>query len=408
MTLLPGDAAAVAATAEALEFREQRALGVGDGLVQARSDVAWSGAAHDGFAAHADRLHERTRALATTSGGVGDVLRGYAEALARYEAQAAQAGTAVSDALSAVQAAVRDGREPFTGLVGLARARLARQRVAESAEAAAAEAAARIDALVGTLADAEEEQAQADREVGDGVLDDASWDPDDVVQGSIGSCYLLSSVMGLMRTDDGDALLRENLRWDPVAGGYWVTLYPDGDAREYFVAAVYGHGVTDRTAGDRVGIASLYEAAVGQHLGYPDLNDGGYPEDAMRLVTGGDARSYTTSSTWWNPFDDEFDDHRGRIADALAGGAAVTADTGGRSTAQDLEVQVAGASGTTTRTVSVAGGHAYMVERVDDDGGVWVRNPWGAGNSYDGGDAFRLSPAQFAEVFGRVSVSDEP
>lgn len=58
--------------------------------------------------------------------------------------------------------------------------------------------------------------------------------------------------------------------------------------------------------------------------------------------------------------------------------------------------------------VDVVGGHAYMVERIDDDGGVWVRNPWGQGNGADGGEVFRMDADEFARIFGRVTVSQAP
>ncbi|MBT0994310.1 hypothetical protein KIN34_08435 [Cellulomonas sp. DKR-3] len=404
MSVLPGDVAAVGGTASAAD-RAARAVADTATLVRdERRALDWTGAA-------ADACDARLAAVADGAGVVATSLATISTALATYatELAAAQAEAQLADA-ERRRTEARLAAEPLDLSAWFAHLR-ARVRVwgaVQGAEASADRAAAAVRAALGTGADAIgalADAARRDTDVPDDVLTDGSTEQGDVQQRGIGSCYLLSSLMGLLRTDDGDRLLRENVRWDELQQGYWVTLYVDGEPTEVFVDGVYDGGV--RQPAGSVGLVSLYEAAVGIHLGYADLDDGGYPEDAMELVTGEDARAYSTDDSWW-PWDDGFSDHRDDIAGRLDDGASVTADTGGRPDVDDLHVQVERDGALVDVEVDVVGGHAYMVERIDDDGGVWVRNPWGQGNGADGGEVFRLDADEFARVFGRVTVSETP
>jgi len=402
--VLPGDAGAVSAAATQVSGAATAVAEAGALVHGQRGALDWTGAAADACDARLGAVESGAGAVESSLTAIAGALTGFAAELAAAEEDARVADDDRRRARARVAADALDLPAWYDYLRARARVWSATGR----AEAAAGRAADAVRAALGTdkpAIDALSDAARRDTQVPDDMLDKGSWDQADVRQQGIGSCYLLSSLMGFMRTDDGDALLRRNVRWDALKQGYWVTLYVDGKPTEVFVDGVYDGGV--RQPAGTVGLVSVYEAALGIHLGYADLDDGGYPEDAMEMITGRDASSYTTDDTWW-PWDDEFGGNRESIAERLADGAAVTADTGGRPDVDDVTVQVRRDGELTDIEVDVVGGHAYMVERIDDDGGVWVRNPWGQGNGADGGEVFRMDADEFARIFGRVTVSQAP
>jgi len=403
--LLPGSAAAVAECAGyANEDVEHVQVGT-DAVVRAVASLSWTGSAADLCAHRVSAGVDAGRALVASFATVGTALMAFATTLAECESQSVGLDHDVRAAHRRIAA------DPFdlAAWRDYITARAGRTQAAARAESAAADAAAAIRTAIGrsAAADALEAERLRGAPVPDDVLDRTSWDPQDVGQRGIGDCYLLSSLMALMRTDAGDDLLRRNVRWDESQSGYWVTLYREGEPFDVFVDATYLLGARQGQYGD-IGVVSLYEAAVGIHLGYPDFNDGGWPKDALELVTGGSAREYETGSSWWNPFDDRFGDSQDEIAAQLADGAAVTADTSGRPSAEGVPVVVECDGSQVEATVTIVGGHAYSVERIDDDGNVWVRNPWGAGNSADDGNLVRLTSEQFATYFRNVTVAAVP
>lgn len=231
------------------------------------------------------------------------------------------------------------------------------------------------------------------------ILDTATFDPLTVNQGQIGDCYLLASLMALMQTDEGDQLLRDNITWDPALNGYWVTLYDDGDPVRYFVDRAQAGGARQDGA---AGIASIYEAAMKEHLTFGDLTNGGWPVDTFPIITGHDADELTH-----DPGGDEAWD-TDALRDKLDDGEQLVASTG--SVDSDGAVQITvnrpDASGALQpETVDLHGPHSYAVAGVEPDGSVWVMNPWGAGNGADGGGAFLVSAADFNLYFNNVGSS---
>jgi len=232
------------------------------------------------------------------------------------------------------------------------------------------------------------------------ILDDASFDPLDVSQGGIGDCYMLASLMALMQTDEGDQLLRDNIKWDPDLNGYWVTLYDHGDPVRYFVDHAQAGGATENGS---AGIASIYEAALNEHLTFNDLTNGGWPDDTFPIITGQEASEFTHSTGSDQGWDMD------PLRDQLADGNQLVASTGSVSGSGDsvriainrLDARGAHVPG----MVDLYGPHSYTVSGIEADGSVWVMNPWGTGNYADGGGPFLVSAADFNLYFGNVGSS---
>lgn len=228
------------------------------------------------------------------------------------------------------------------------------------------------------------------------ILADASFDPLAVSQGGIGDCYLLASLMAFMQTDEGDQLLRDNIMWDADLNGYWVTLYDDGDPVRYFVDRAQAGGATENGS---AGIASIYEAAMNEHLTFSDLTDGGWPVDTFPIITGQEAREFTHDTGSDHGWDMD------PLRDQLADGNQLVASTGSISDVQ-ITVNPPDASGNLVAdTVKLPGPHSYAVSGIELDGSVWVTNPWGAGNGADGGGRFLVSAADFNLYFNNVGSS---
>lgn len=216
----------------------------------------------------------------------------------------------------------------------------------------------------------------------DGIPEDpTSVHPNNNAQGSIGDCYLLSS-LGAIGQQDPDFLAEHVKEVEP--GVYEVTLYDEnGDPIVYRVESVQEGGVRDGD-GDQ-SLYSVYERAYQMHLEErgEDIN-GGRPENAMQTITGQEAHNYGGED---RPSIEDMEN-------LLENGRLVNADTGGvKDPAHD----------------DIAGNHAYTVTDVDAEAGtVTVTNPWGADASLP--QTVTMSYEEYLETFPYTSVgrSEEP
>lgn len=232
------------------------------------------------------------------------------------------------------------------------------------------------------------------------ILDGATFDPEDVQQGGIGDCYVISAVMALMQTTEGDTLLRDNIRWDDARQGYWVTLYPDGVPTPFFIDHGLYEGATENGG---PGVVSLYEAAYSQYETWATLN-GGSASDAFPVLTGTEAVRNgwdVAKGETWDPTESQA---------ALANGQVIVASSCDFSDVPNPTIEVSKYTpyGSTYATdVEIVGPHAYTVVSVEADGDVWVMNPWGDENGADGGGAFCVSASDFETYFRAVSISGD-
>lgn len=267
-------------------------------------------------------------------------------------------------------------------------------------------AAARLDAAAKTdpATTTPDTRALTQDEIDAIKADITNPDWPDVTQHGIGDCYLIAGLEAMMRTPEGRAALQRNIRWDPARGCFVVTLHPPGGPPvDVYVTDVYANGANNNGP---AGLVSVYEKALGQYLGYNDLNDGGNPLDTMSLITGkpGDRRSTSGdaySQDDWDGIQSGLGANRPTVAST--GGANFGTNPDGKPKGfVDVEATLPDGSNTTLQVVN---GHAYTVERIEGDY-IWLRNPWGT-NSANGtavSGSFRISRADFEKYYPWVET----
>jgi len=213
-------------------------------------------------------------------------------------------------------------------------------------------------------------------------LDEESFKPDNISQGQMGDCGLLANLAAVAKADP--EFLQEHISYDEKSNTYTVTLYEDGEPVEVKVEGSLIDAAAHEGDGTTAGWVSIYEKAAAQHRGGYEHIQGQPPEDLYEMITGESAGRYETDAFF--PWNERSVDE---IRDDLDAGKPVTAWTPG-----DLD------------DPDIVGGHAYMVESVDEDGNVRVMNPWGpnAGEPH----YVTLTAEEFKSKFSEVAVSDKP
>lgn len=401
-----GDPGAVGTAADDLR-RASASAERADAIVRGIKPEVWRGAAAEAFGTAATATLPRTRNLA-------DSLLAASGTLTRYAAVQHEALSSSDGAQADFDKASRDLRDnPLDVLAAatLVQSRLAAFGAVGRLQQAASIAAAELRAHVGEEGDGQPwwdpfgwftESEGPDERVSESILDDDAFDPDDVAQGSIGDCFMLSSIGSLLSSDAGDEFIRDNVRWDAEKGGFWVTLYSNGEPQEVFVDHVYSDGARQEDwdwlifSGDKPSIAALYEAAISQEHGYGYL-DGGVPADAMEMITGRTVDVVENSN--YSGLDSEQVDG---LRDVLDDGGQVVISS---PRSGDNQITVTAPDGG-TREIDLVNTHSYVVTRIDADGSVWMQNPWGPGNSADGGGEFQVSPDDVADHFWRATTTN--
>lgn len=217
-----------------------------------------------------------------------------------------------------------------------------------------------------------------------------------LMQGNIGDCYFLSSVLALAQSKSGRdhlrSLLKVHRNSSGQVDGFYVTLpAAPGDPNPFgtdtvFVSDVYARG----TSNGSPGIDSILESAFAQ--GYPGgINQwykggaqAGFSAQALYALTGQGCVPTPTMMT--SP---------ANIQQAYAAERPITAET---FLASEATVLVDGQE----QTITISGFHAYAVTGADENG-VYITNPWGRNdlaNSNDTtGGQFYMTYEQFKKHF---------
>lgn len=403
MSGIPGDPDVIETVAGELTASSSR---VDAAMSTARGITAddWEGGSEEAYRARRSEVLSR-------GGDLADAWSRGARALQAYAPVLRTAQKNYDDARSTIESLVRRAQAPGADVLQLRAESIVAQGTAMAAagsvSAAAGEAANRLNA---EFPDPDRSRqpppwwdpfnwrpagvGRPDVGVTPGIDDPDNFDVRDLNQGQIGDCFLLVGLLGLMNSDDGDRFLQDHIRWDGASGTYVVTLYRDGEPVDVTVDKIYGKGARIG-AEDRASVAALYEAAIAKEFG-SDYLDGGHPEDAMEKITG--KESHSVGEGFWPWSKKSVDDARKALEDGEI--AAIYSPTDGD---HDEHLTVERPDGSrSTEDVTIVAGHAYQIERIESDGDVWMRNPWGPGNGADGGDLIRVPADMVEDIFGKI------
>ena len=255
------------------------------------------------------------------------------------------------------------------------------------------------------------------------ALREGGFDLRAIAQGSIGDCYYLASLMAVMNSPEGQALLADGIRphynQDGTIDGYIVTVYDkpgffsSGSSTEVLVRDTYANGA--RSSGS-AGVISLYEKAFSQlHPGGVNRSTffesgiaAGYPRQALPRVTG--QGTSTVHGDGFFGFGSGYDaSEQQTIIEAANSGQPTIANTECSDAFENrtAPVDVTLPNGQETR-IDIYGGHAYVVTHADSSGLTLV-NPHGTNTVSETGSAtptgeFTISWEDFGEYYGNVTL----
>lgn len=279
-----------------------------------------------------------------------------------------------------------------------------------------------------------EEDKKRLREQADGKGD---WDPD-ANQGIFGDCYLLATLQGYSRTEEGQQFLRDQVRWDDAKNAFVVTLYKDGKPIYITVDDYYSEGTKDDQG--RPTLMSIYERAYGKRFGFEELDNGGSPEEAMHQIQYGKNRTQDTwgTPTWigiplpredhkydkneWNDIEQSVKDGKPVVAYTTNGdfsnGETVDAATDTNDDGK-IDTENKGSNGgpeDETGKHKIVGHHSYTVVGIDDKY-VTLRNPWGKNDTSNGYNhplsdkddgLIRVSREDYEKYFANTTIAEDP
>ena len=201
-------------------------------------------------------------------------------------------------------------------------------------------------------------------------------DPHDVRQGQLGDCYLLSALSAIASSNPS---ILKNLIKDNGDGTYDVTLYIEEGMlwwkkRSPTVIKVDSKFATDKSGNPQYAQPGdqgpngpelwvmLIEKAYAKHKGSYEKIAGGYPGEAMEMLSNKESSNHRTRSL-------KDDDLITKLDKALSEGQALTASTR----------QLKGKKAQAANQVGVYGLHAYRIESVDvANKTIDLQNPWGS------------------------------
>ena len=444
-TRVPGSPGGVRALAASWRRSGDR-IGEGASLMSsaASSAPSWQGASAQAFAAAASSLSGELSGRAGDLGRGAGVMDAYAGVLERahgmaaeLQAQAARllvtsiASPATVPACQVAATVITTTFNTLLSTIDLAATTTATSLATTASTSPRSGKNGEPPADKGSTPQLSEADKRRLREQADGKGD---WDPD-ANQTLIGDCYLLATLQGYSRTEDGQQFLRDQVRWDEKKNCFVVTLYDNGKPVYVDVDDYYSDGTKDKQG--RPTLMSIYERAYGKHFGFQDLTDGGWPEeDAMEVSTGTDAHHVDTwgSEPGWFGLTYPIEDHKydqgewNTVKSAVDSGQVVVASTTGgdfnngnkvtaaTDTNGDGKIDTTGTGGNGAQSdkeqeLTISGNHSYTVEAIDDNY-VTLRNPWGNNKHPDGaaepGGLIRITREDYEKYFARTDISPIP
>lgn len=229
------------------------------------------------------------------------------------------------------------------------------------------------------------------------ILTTDPFDPSLNRQRGIGDCWLVSTINALMETEEGRQLLRDNVRWDPSAGGYQVTVYDDsGDPVTVLVTQIIDQGAT---VNGQPGIVALYEAAVMLNGGWGGL-EGRLPWLGPTRIAGQDSNTYVHIIA-------SISDNAVESGGSANGGISLASTRPRFPFGNPPQVAVTHDPNLPglPDTVTILFNHVYEVVDIQN-GMIGLRNPWGPKNSHDGGGVFYVTQQDFDNLFFGQTQTD--
>jgi Ca2+-binding RTX toxin-like protein len=219
---------------------------------------------------------------------------------------------------------------------------------------------------------------------------------DDINQGQAGSCWWLSTLSAVAGTEEGAARIKQNVT-DFGDGTYGVRFFSmtgteqfvrvDADLQTYSWSTTTPYYASFGAEGSIW--VSIYEKALtrvrGSKLGNYTTIDGGWMDEAFRRIGM-----------------DPTNTNKGQLA---SDNDLVTLLTDAQNANKSMTVGFLSVPG----GMNLVGYHAYTIDRVNDDGTITLRNPWGVDNqtSTDGlNDGYvTLTAAQLRSAMTTISVA---
>ncbi len=224
-------------------------------------------------------------------------------------------------------------------------------------------------------------------------VDDVSYD--DVVQGSIANCYMVSAFSALAHANPDT--IKKAIK-DNADGTYTVRFFEYGrpvnvtvDSDLATLTGATNNKYAKAREGSEQWVTILEKAYAQWKGGYEAIGNGGRAGEVMQALTGKYASRSATAST---PADQLYN----TIKTATAGHRPVTAGTHGKDSGVDY-------TGT-----GVYAWHSYTVLGAVEEGGaryVELRNPWGKSeHGSDGKDdgIFKMKLEDFTRLYSSVYV----
>jgi len=217
-------------------------------------------------------------------------------------------------------------------------------------------------------------------------------DSQDVLQGSIGDCYIMAPLAALASTSRGRAFIRneivENKNDNGDVASWTVTLHrPEshlfGETTFCEVHVTVGGPFVEGHAQVRPGSSQnevwpiVMEKAFAQYAGgYNNIGRGGAPVDAMAVLTGREASyvSFDWPNRWFRSYG------ANEIQTDLANGKMLILSTRADIDQEAQREASLAAPQTNAGAHGLVAGHAYFVKGVEQhDGKLYVKlgNPWG-------------------------------
>ena len=455
-TRVPGSPGGVRSLAASWR-RSGDTIGEGASLMSsaASSAPSWQGASAQAFSAAASSLSGELSGRAGDLGRGAGVMDAYAGVLERahgmaaeLQAQAARllvtsiASPATAPACQVAATVITTTFNTLLSTIDLAATTTATSLATTASTSPRSGKNSEPPADKGSTPQLSEADKRRLREQADGKGD---WDPD-ANQTLIGDCYLLATLQGYSRTEEGQQKLRDQVRWDDGKGCFVVTLYDNGRPVDVDVDDYYSGGTKDKQG--RPTLMSIYERAYGQHFGFEDLADGGRAVNTIPQIT--HSKSYSVD-TWgsepgWFGLTFPKEDHKydqsewSNIKSAVDSGQVVVASTrggnfgnggtvnaatdtngdgkidtknpGGNGEAPDQETECRLVGGDYDHdSETEKSSHAYTVVDIDDEY-VTLRNPWGGNETpnddWKDGGLIRITREDYEKHFARTDIGQVP